>query len=543
MSASDKKKLRAAERAEKMTERQLAEQKEAKKLKLFTTAFVVVLALMVCFAAYIGISKTIENSGIREKNTVALTIGDHEINNVELNYYFVDSVNQFANTYGSYASLFGLDLTKPLDEQVVSEETGTTWADDFMTQAVDSAKSVYALCDEAEANGFTLSDKDKNEIELAMENTAFYAMYYYGYSTMGDFLKAMYGPGSTEESYREYYTMTYTADAYGTKYTNDLVYEDADLREAEAENYSAYSNFTYNYYYLNAEKFLADPDNTEYTEEEYAKAVSAAEKAAKSLTNADITDAAALDAAIAALEINAEVENAASTASSEVAYSGLNSVYADWIADSARKAGDLAYFARTSTSTDEAGNETTKTDGFYVVMFNGRNDNNFPLINIRHILVAFEGGTTDSTTGETVYSDTEKAAARTEAEELFNQWKSGEATEESFAALANEKSDDGDGTTGGLYENVYPGQMVTNFNDWCFDESRKAGDTGIVETEYGYHIMYYSGDSDVLYRDYMIENDLRNADATAWYTALIEGVTSELKNPKFVRTDLVMSNG
>ena len=33
--------------------------------------------------------------------------------------------------------------------------------------------------------------------------------------------------------------------------------------------------------------------------------------------------------------------------------------------------------------------------------------------------------------------------------------------------------------------------MVQAFNDWCFDESRKAGDYGLVKTEYGYHVMYF----------------------------------------------------
>ena len=51
MSASDKKKLRREQEAAKMTERQLAEQKEAKKLKLFTTLFIVVLAVIVAIAA------------------------------------------------------------------------------------------------------------------------------------------------------------------------------------------------------------------------------------------------------------------------------------------------------------------------------------------------------------------------------------------------------------------------------------------------------------------------------------------------------------
>ena len=60
----------------------------------------------------------------------------------------------------------------------------------------------------------------------------------------------------------------------------------------------------------------------------------------------------------------------------------------------------------------------------------------------------------------------EKEAAKQKAEEILDEWMSGDATEDSFAALANEKSDDGNGTTGGLYENVYPGQMVSSFNDW-----------------------------------------------------------------------------
>ena len=50
MSASSKKKLRNAEQAEKLTEKQLAEQKEAKKLKLYTTLAVVILAALVLFA-------------------------------------------------------------------------------------------------------------------------------------------------------------------------------------------------------------------------------------------------------------------------------------------------------------------------------------------------------------------------------------------------------------------------------------------------------------------------------------------------------------
>ncbi len=63
----------------------------------------------------------------------------------------------------------------------------------------------------------------------------------------------------------------------------------------------------------------------------------------------------------------------------------------------------------------------------------------------------------------------------------------------SFAFLAAENSaDTGSASNGGLYEEIYPGQTVDAFDAWCFDASRQPGDTDIVETQYGYHVMYFS---------------------------------------------------
>lgn len=113
------------------------------------------------------------------------------------------------------------------------------------------------------------------------------------------------------------------------------------------------------------------------------------------------------------------------------------------------------------------------------------------LIDVRHILVCPKGGTTDEN-GETTYSEDEWNTCLLEAESLLKKWQEGEATEESFAALASEATEDpGSQSTGGLYTYVYEGQMVPAFNDWCFDESRQYGDTGLVKTNYGYHIMFF----------------------------------------------------
>ena len=114
-------------------------------------------------------------------------------------------------------------------------------------------------------------------------------------------------------------------------------------------------------------------------------------------------------------------------------------------------------------------------------------------VDVRHILVKVEGGSADAT-GAMTYSDEEWAACEAEAQAILDRWLEGEKTEESFAALANEASEDpGSNTKGGLYENVYMGQMVAPFEQWCFDEARAYGDYGLVKTSYGYHVMFYVG--------------------------------------------------
>ena len=540
MSASSKKKLRNAELAEKLTEKQLAEQKEAKKLKLYTTLAVVILIALVLIAAYVGISRAVANSGIRERNTVALTIGEETISNAELNYFFVDEVNTFLNQYGDYVSLLGLDTTVPLDEQILNEETKETWADNFLDSAIESAKAAHAIAAEAAANNYTLSDAETESVEQNMSTMALYASVY-GYTDVDTYIKMMYGNGATEKGLREYLELRTLANAYQSYYYDSLTYSDAELRAAEAENFDKYSSYSYNYYYLNVNNFVTGEEGEDgYTAEQLAAAAKNAEITAKTLTDG-ITTVAAFDAAIAALPGNAENPGAASYASNNVSYSSVSSLYADWLTDPARKAGDMTYVASTSTTTDENGNTVEEISGYYVVMFNSSNDNTFALANVRHILTSFEGGSYDSTTGVTTYSDEEKATAKAAAEEIYAEWKNGAATEESFAALANEKSDDGDGTTGGLYEDVFPGQMVAAFEDWCFDD-RKVGDTGIVETEYGYHIMFYTGDSETTYRDYLISNELASADYSSWYSTLIDAVSATKENTKFIRTDITLGS-
>lgn len=115
-------------------------------------------------------------------------------------------------------------------------------------------------------------------------------------------------------------------------------------------------------------------------------------------------------------------------------------------------------------------------------------------VDIRHVLLTPEGGEVGEN-GYPVYTDEAWDACRVKAEEIYNKWLEGDKSEDSFAQLAMDYSVDGNAAQGGIYEDVYVGQMVKSFEDWCFDESRVPGDHGLVKTEYGYHIMFFSAHS------------------------------------------------
>lgn len=114
-------------------------------------------------------------------------------------------------------------------------------------------------------------------------------------------------------------------------------------------------------------------------------------------------------------------------------------------------------------------------------------------VDVRHILIYPEGADgTNINTEE--FPEEAWAAGEEQAQAILEEWLAGEQTEESFAALANAHSQDpGSNTNGGLYTDVTEGEMVPAFNDWCFDAERRVGDYGIVRTNYGYHVMFFSG--------------------------------------------------
>ena len=530
----------------KMAERQRQEAQEAKKLKVYTTTFWIVMALCLCIVVTTVLSNPVKN--VLYKNNVAVTVGDHEVSSVELNYFFIDTVNDYINQFGEYASYL-LDTTTPLNKQVIDKESGETLADSLLKAAESTLKRTYALYDLAMEKGFKLDEEDEKAIDTLVTNMEFYAMYY-GYGDVKSYLQGIYGNGSEVESYKEYQRINLIADRYYAEYAETLDYNDEQIREYEAgkdgegenakDRFHNFSSVTYSYYYVACNKWAPEKDDKgnkiEYTADQLKEAREKAKAAAEALAADKFEDLAAFDKAIGEMEINKDEKTkpTASRFEDQLVPQVSHNDVREWLISKDLKEGDLTVI---ENSTGEGDKKEVK--GYYVVRFGSLDENRFNLKDVRHILIKFEGGKYNSTTGQTTFTDAEKKAALEKAEKIYNEWVKSGASEEDFKDLVEEHSGDTASVEdGGLYENVFPGQMVEKFEDFCYDENRKPGDHGIVESTSGYHIMLFVGDSDVTYRDFMIKAELRADELEEWLDDLVEKLDYELVSKKHVEMDM-----
>ena len=131
-----------------------------------------------------------------------------------------------------------------------------------------------------------------------------------------------------------------------------------------------------------------------------------------------------------------------------------------------------------------------------------------PMISVRHILIQ-----PTETNEDGSFTDAAWETAKTEAERIYAEWEASDRSEDTFAEMAAQYSVDGSSVNGGLYENVYPGQMVEEFNDWCFDDARQVADYGLVKTRFGYHIMFFSAVGEEIYWPTVVKEDYLNDQA------------------------------
>lgn len=470
MSASKDRILRKQQIEAGTDKRSVAAAKAEKERRQTTLRYSIVAAVIVVVFAFVFIY----NSALPAKLSTGVTIDGEKYTVAELNYYYSASYMNFYNTYYTYLS-YGLffDTSLSLSTQDYSEDM--TWRDYFIESAIDSMTEVQILNNAAEAAGFTLPEEYEEQYAETIESirTNWKDL---GYSSLKQYLTMNYGKGVTMDIVEEQLYRTFIASAYSEYLYDSYEYTTAELDAYHAEHADETDVIDYAYY---------------------------------AIYDGDEVDADALVAAIDGTseeEFTAYMEeNYDGAAPTSLSYAGsdLNELFADWLLDASRTAGDAAAF------TDEDGDVT------YVVMFLDRDDGDYYMTSFRHILINAE-----DTDGDGEYSEEEIAAAVAEAEEIYDEWQSGTADEDSFAALANLYSDDtGSNTTGGLYEDVYKGQMVSAIDEWLFDEPRTVGDTTIVTNDGSYtgaHIVYFVGYSDLTYAQYEADQAMRSEAYSEW---------------------------
>lgn len=502
MSASREKQLRQEQAASgyvdpKTAAEQARQKKEKRSNRLYATIGVVFLVAIVASIVW--------RSNIIAKNATAVTIDGEKYTAAEVEFYYWNSYNNFMNNYYYLTSYIGLDSTVSLKGQTMTDsaaemlgaETGSTWYDYFLDQATQQMAAMQKLEQQAKAEGYVYSDSVQAQYDSTLEslNTTAAAN---GYS-LKEYLTNAYGSLMTEKIFNEQLMRLVKYSDYVTAYQNSLTYTDDEINAAYEADKNSYDRVSYETISVSGAAASTTDSNgntVEPTEAEKTAALAAAKETADQILK-DYKAGKDLE--------SLATEEAKYSKTEEGTYS--TSDLGEWVFDSARKTGDATVIESGST--------------YYVAVFNERFRREDPTVNVRHIL--FQTAAGEKAEGDEGYEEEQaqlKADALAKAEDILSQWKAGEATEESFAALATANTEDpGSQYTGGLYENVYIGQMVQEFEDWCFDASRKSGDTGIVETSYGAHVMYFVGE-DLPYWQYEVSSDLLTTDFNEWMAAL-----------------------
>ena len=382
----------------------------------------------------------------KHMDTVVVTMGEHEMTNRELQlYYWMSAMN-----YGENA-----DLTQPLNEQIYDEETGKTYEEYFLELAVEAWQEVTLMSAAAKEAGYELPQDYKDYLESIEETLEGYVEYYqyYGYPVedVDDYIQLQFGPGCDFETYYNYSYDYYMGGLYWTEMMTNLTVTDQELEEYFTENETV------------LKEDYAIPVTKDY---------------------GDLVDLRVITVATVKDEVKDEDGNVtSSTENWETTLEKVEELYDQYVNGVKTEESFIELVKKNSADTN-----TAADGGMYSDLYAGC----LMEVDVRHILIQPEGGEEDENCN-TVYTEEAWADAYAEAESILNMWLEGEMTASSFGSLANEYSDDNNGyvTNGGLYVDVYMGQMVKEFEEWCFDKSRQEGDYGIVKTQYGYHIMYF----------------------------------------------------
>lgn len=439
----------------KVQKRKEEKEKEKKEERISTAIGIVVLVALVCLVASFPIRTYLAT------HETYVVVNGEAVNKVEFDYQYNLTKNNYITQYGSYLTYFGLDTSKDLSTQMYSDTL--TWQDYFEQNAVESLKQNKALMAEAKAAGFTYDTTDEyNTFKETIKTSAASA----GISEK-EYVRSIYGSYATMGRIEEYVKNDMVMNAYYQKLQEDNAPSDDEIQSYYEENKATYDSVDYRLTTIEADlptepTELADPveetaaDTTGTTDG--TAATDSTQDTAYQPSDAEIAKAME-DAKVLADDAEKTVAKDGEAHENEKK-SSVNYLISDWLFDDARKAGDTTVITNDNSHC------------YYAVAFEKRYLDETPSADVRVIIP------TEDKTGE----------------EILEEWKSGAATEDSFAELCKKYTQDTSAVeNGGLFEQVTKTGMTEELSNWIFDTSRQAGDTVAITVSDTTYVLYYIG--------------------------------------------------
>lgn len=492
-----------AENGVKLSKMQLIKQQEKKaKIKKYVT---MIASIAIVVGLVVGIVAVSLSKAPKLEKTISGTSDKYEIDNAMMAYFMYSQYRSYVQNNYYYLAYMGLDTSKSLKSQNVAGNSDMTWFAYFMNVAKNQVSELVALASTAQEKGLSLDEKETKEIDDTMKAIK-KAAATNGYTSVNKYLASYYVTGVTESAVRKCMELQYLASKYYTELTDSYTYTDEEIQKYADDNPEKFLKFDYIYYTFKSEA------KTDATDAEKKKALEEAKAKADELKGKITDDKSFLELITEMEKAKEEEKKKNETGTSAASGSGTSdkeekdytksyikegAAYekdkdlTKWVDEKDRKVGDVTIIENKSGDTVTGYSVYYLTKTFY--------KDEYATKNVRHILFGIGN-----------YGDyVDKAAAKKKAEEVLAEYEKGDKTEDAFSALATKYTNDSNADKGGLYENVAKDVMVTAFNDWIYDESRKPGDTGIVETTYGQHVMYFVGDGKIAWK-LTAENNLKS---------------------------------
>ncbi|MDD2426642.1 MAG: peptidylprolyl isomerase [Eubacteriales bacterium] len=476
--------------------------------RIAAIAIVVVLLLVAAVWA-------VARFGLLQKNLTAITITNSELPGAKMNMSPADLNVEFGNL--TMQAQLGYAFSDEVQDVLgrPSADPERTVRDDLTDLLMQQISSTYAMVLAMNNDdSFVLSEERQAELDETIEN--FEKDLARGAQEqgvgVGVLLSNYFGPGVTSSQYMKFVRQSMLLQDYNQHLADTTEVTAAEREEYKEENAADLKIYNYSYYKFN----LPEPeDEEELTDAEYDAAMLELAETANAALELYRSGEMSFAEAMAEYETDESIrenllenpEDATLTLQGD----RLSSTYKDWLTDEEREAEDSTVVEAPSA--------------VIALVFHSADFEDYNVYNVRHILI--DSSSVDLAAGETATD--EQIEAR--AEEILAEFEAGAKTEEAFADLAEEYSTDmGSAENGGLYENITYGTMVAPFQDWCLDESREVGDTGIVKSTHGYHIMYFAGLGEEKSIDARVNILAKSDKINDWAQRLVEGAEIERHN-------------